>query len=169
MGFISRKKVVAVAGVTTLAIGGIVAYAAWSATGSGSATVVAGHATDLGVADGSSSTLLYPNGSGDLVAVITNSNPYNVAVTGVSGGTITVDSGNSGCNVGSVTFTAPTLTSSGIVVGGNGGTYTITLHNAMAMSNAANDSCQNATFTVPLTFTGASSASAASSPTNGSF
>lgn len=161
MGFISRKKVVAAAGVATLTIGGIVAYAAWSATGSGSATVSAGQAVDLGVADGHSSTLLYPNGSGDLVAVITNTNPYNVAVTGVSGGTITA-SGT--CNASSVSFTAPSLATSGIVLAANGGSYTITFHNEMAMDNTATDACQNAVFTVPLTFTGASTAGAANSP-----
>jgi len=164
MGIISRRKVVALAGVTTLAIGGVVAYAAWTAGGSGNATVSAGHAVDLGVADGSSSTLLYPNGHGDLVAVISNTNPYNVAVTSVSGGTITVDTSHSTCNVGEVSFTAPTLTSSGIVLAANTGSYTITFHNAMAMTNDANDHCQNAQFTVPLTFGGASTASAANSP-----
>jgi hypothetical protein len=165
MGFISRKKVVALAGVTTVAVGGVVAYAAWSASGTGSATVSATSAVSLGVADGTSTTLLFPTGSGDLKATVSNTNPYKVAVTGVTqNGSITVDSGHSTCTVSSVTFSAPDLSSSGIVLAATSGSYTITFHNEVSMDNTANDACQGATFTVPLKFTGASTASAANSP-----
>jgi hypothetical protein len=37
-----------------------------------------------------------------------------------------------------------------------GGSTTTTLTGVMAMSNASDDSCQGATFTVPVTVTGAS-------------
>jgi len=175
--FITRKKIAAATAATALGVGGVIAYAAWTSSGSGSGTISAGNASALVVADAHSASTLYPNGTGDLVVTLTNNNPYNVSVTAIAQGAlssgsatpaaITVDNGHSSCNVSSVTLTAPAL--SGVVVGKNGGTYTLTLHNAVAMDNSAVDACQGATFTVPVVATAASSASAAASPNSGSF
>lgn len=175
--FITRKKIAAATAATALGVGGVIAYAAWTSSGSGNGTVSARSASALVVADATTATTLYPTGTANLVVTLTNNNAYNVAVTAISQGVlssgaptaaaITVDSNHSSCNVSSVTLTAPAL--SGVVVAGNGGTYTLTLHNAVAMDNTAADACQGATFTVPVVATAASTGSAASSPNSGSF
>lgn len=176
--FITRRKVAAATAATALGVGGVIAYAAWTSSGSGIGTVSARSASALVVADAHSAATLYPTGAADLLVTLTNNNAYAVSVSAITLGAlasgsptaaaITVDGSHSACNVATVTYTAPTITPDSIVVAGNGGTYTVTLHNAVAMSNLANDNCQNATFTVPVIATAASSGAAVSSPNSGS-
>ncbi len=93
--------------------------------------------------------------------VVRNPNPYKVHVSSISLGAVTVDAGHSSCNTGSVSVTSPQDNGgSGWDVaaksGSVNGSLNVDLANAISMSNAANDSCQGATFTVALTATGAS-------------
>jgi hypothetical protein len=73
-----------------------------------------------------------------------------------------VDGGHSACNTGaSVSVTSPQDNSGAgwdvpAKSGAVNGSLNLDLANAISMSNAANDSCQGATFTVALTATGAS-------------
>jgi hypothetical protein len=163
--FVTRKKVAAGAAVAALGVGGMIAYAAWTSSGSGSGTVSARSASALVVADGSAVNTLYPTGKADLKVTLTNNNAYNVNVTSIvlgalasgspTAAAISVDGGHSSCNVAEVTYTAPTIT--GLVVGANS-TTTVTLTQALSMSNNANDNCQGATFTVPVIANALSSA-----------
>jgi hypothetical protein len=82
-------------------------------------------------------------------------------VSSIALGAVTVDGGHSGCNTASVSVVSPADNSgsgwdvpakSGVV----NGSLNVDLANAISMTNAANDSCQGATFTVALTATGAS-------------
>jgi len=158
----SRKRRVAVA---VLVIAGSVvgvAIAAWTTGGSGSGQASAGSASSMTISAGTPSSSLYPTASADVAATVSNPNPYKVHISSVSLGAITVDGGHSGCNTASVTVTSPQDNSgSGWDVpaksGGVNGTLALDLANAISMTNAANDSCQGATFTVALTATGASS------------
>ena len=138
-----------------------VAIAAWTAGGSGSGQASAGTAASLTISAGAPSTNLYPTASADVAAVVSNPNPYPVHVDSVSLGAVTVDGGHSACNTASVTITSPQTNGgagwsvpakSGVV----NGSLNLDLANAISMSNAANDSCQGATFSVALTATGAS-------------
>ncbi len=177
--FITRKKVAAATAASAVAVGGVIAYAAWTSSGAGTGSVAARTASALVVADGHVANTLYPTGTADLVVTLTNNNAYNVSVSAITLGAlasgsptaaaISVDSGHSTCNVSTVTYSAPTITTDSLVVAGNGGTYTVTLHNAVAMANGANDNCQGATFTVPVLATAASSSAPVSSPNAGSF
>jgi hypothetical protein len=73
------------------------------------------------------------------------------AVTG--NGTITPDSGHSGCTTTGVTFTDQT----GLTLDVAASTATqFTLNGAASMSNASLNACQGATFTIPVTLTGTS-------------
>jgi len=155
--FASRNKkltVVAVVVVAATAIG--VAIAAWTTGGSGSGQAQAGSAQSLTISAGTPSSSLYPTTSADVAATITNPNSYPVHVSSIALGAVTVDAGHSGCNTSSVTVTSPQLN------GGSGwavpasGNLNVDLATAVSMDNAANDSCQGATFTVALTATGAS-------------
>jgi len=87
-----------------------VAYAAWTASGSGQGYAKAGTAQLLTTVDVSATTpaTLYPSGTGNVLLRINNPNPYPVQVTTVNGnGTITSDKGAL-CDASTgVTFTNP--------------------------------------------------------------
>jgi hypothetical protein len=156
-----RKKMVLLA-VLALALTAIgVAIAAWTTGGSGSGQASAGTAVSMSISAGTPSSNLYPTGSADVAAVVSNPNPYKVQVSSIALGAISVDAGHSGCNTASVSVTSPQNNGgSGWTVpaasGGVNGSLNVDMANAISMSNAANDFCQGATFTVALTATGAS-------------
>jgi len=134
-----------------------VAFAAWTATGSGSGYAKATTAQALSTVDVSATTgaTLYPGATGNVKLSISNPNPYAVTVSSVAGnGAITSDKGAS-CNASTgVTYTDQTGLSIGVPAGGS---TTVTLTNAVSMSNASDNSCQGAVFTIPVSLSGASS------------
>lgn len=152
---VSRKLAV-VTTMVALTVVGLV-YAAWTTNGTGSGYAKAGTAQALTTVDVSASTTatLYPGGpAGDVTIRISNPNTYPVTVTGVSGsGAITPDAGHASCTTTGVTFTDQTGLS--ISVPASGAT-TQTLSGAASMSNASVNGCQGATFTIPVTLSGAS-------------
>ena len=157
---LSRTKRIIVAGVAVLAVGAVgLVYAAWTSSGSGSGYAKAGSAQALSTVDVSASTTatLYPGSTGDVLIKISNPNPYPVRVTTITGnGAITADSGHSGCVTTGVTYTNQTGKS--IDIAANSTTET-TLTGAAAMSNASDNGCQGATFTIPVSISGNSNAS----------
>jgi hypothetical protein len=105
----------------------------------------------LTLSDASASTTaqLYPGGTGDIWIKVTNSNPFAVTVTSVTGaGTITSDKGAACDAATGVTFTNTTGLSQAV---GAGATVTFSLAGKVAMSNASDNSCQGAVFSVPIT------------------
>ena len=150
------KKLAAVVTALTLIAAGLV-YAAWTTNGGGSGYAKAGSAQALTTVDVAASTAatLYPGGpAGDVLIKISNPNSYPVTVTGVAGnGTITADAGHAGCTTTGVSFTDQTGLS--ISVPANGQTQA-TLSGAASMTNASMNACQGATFTIPVTISGAS-------------
>ena len=135
-----------------------VAYAAWTATGGGQGYAKAGTAAVLTTVDVSATTTatLFPSGTGNVFLKITNPNPYAVTVTTVTGsGAITSDKGVNcqGVTTG-VSFTNQTLLTL-VVPASSAAQFTLT--GAAAMSNASDNSCQGAVFTIPVTLSGASS------------
>ena len=157
---ISRKTAV-VTTMAALAVVGMV-YAAWTTNGTGSGYAKAGTAQALSTVDVSASTsaTLYPGGpAGDVSIKISNPNTYPVTVTGVTGsGAITPDAGHASCTTTGVTFTDRTGLSISVPAksGGVDGEATATLSGAASMSNASVNGCQGATFTIPVTLSGAS-------------
>lgn len=147
-----------VGGAVTLLVLGVVGlvYAAWTADGTGAGYAKAQEAQQLTTVDVSATTpaTLYPGATGDVLIRISNPNPYPVQVTSITGnGTITPDSGHPGCTTTGVTFTDQTGLSINVPAGGETET---TLSNAAQMSNASSNGCQGATFTIPVSLTGAS-------------
>ena len=150
------KKLTAGALFLGVALASGVAFAAWTATGSGNGYAQAKTAVALTTVDVSASTTaqLYPGGTGDVLIKITNPNPYAVTVTGVAaGGAITSDKGATCNGATGVTYTAPTSPSLAVPAGSSA---QFTLTGAVAMSNASNNACQGAIFTIPVTLTGTS-------------
>ena len=138
----------AVAVVATTAV----TFGSWSVSSSaGSGYSKAKVALSLTLSDASASTTaqLYPGGTGDIWIKVTNSNPFAVTVTSVTGvGTITSDKG-AACDASTgVTFTNTTGLSQAV---GAGATVTFSLAGKVAMSNASDNSCQGAIFSVPIT------------------
>ena len=131
--------------------------AAWTATGSGSGSAKATTAQALSTVDVSATTTpqLYPGGTGDVKITIHNPNPYPVQVTNINGnGAITSDKG-AACDASTgVTYTDQ----SGTFDVPASGDASFTLAGAVAMSNASDNSCQGAVFTIPVSLSGASNA-----------
>jgi hypothetical protein len=86
-----------------------------------------------------------------------NPNPYQVTVTDVTAGvgSVTATGGTGTCTTTGVTLNDQHALS--IVVPPNGNSGVVTLNNAARMSNASEDGCQGATFTIPVALSGASS------------
>jgi hypothetical protein len=153
-----RNLVGGLVALLVLGVTGLV-YAAWTTNGSGSGYAKAGSSQALTTVDVSAATTatLYPGATGDVVLKVNNPNPYPVRVTSVTGnGTITVDSAHAaGCVNTGVTFT--NQTGQTIDIAANSQTQ-VTLTGAAKMSNASDNGCQGAVFTIPVTLTGASNA-----------
>ena len=155
------RNVVRVGALATLTLAGSsalggTAYAFWLASGTGTGAAQASVVQALTTSTATvSSGLLYPGATGNVRLTINNPNPFQVTVTSVTGnGTITSDKG-AACNAATgVTFND--VTGASLVVPG-GSSRTFTLTGAVAMDNSSDDSCQGATFTIPVTLAGGSS------------
>ena len=154
----TRRKIAVVASVSLVTlIVASVAFAAWTANGTGSGEAKAKSAQALTINTVTATADLYPTGTANLKYTVTNPNDYKVNIALVEpNGAITVDAGHSGCNVASVTLTAASYAQNFDVNGAGATSASQTLTGAVQMSNAANDACQGATFTIPLKVTGAS-------------
>jgi hypothetical protein len=156
---LSRKLFFVLAAIAALAVSGII-VAAWSTSGSGNGYAKAGSASALTIGDASASTSadLYPGATGAVKLKVTNPNSFPVRITAVSkqaAGSITSDKG-AACNASTgVTFTDQ----SGLTLDlAAGATSTFTLSGAVSMSNASDNSCQGAIFTIPVDVTAVSNA-----------
>jgi hypothetical protein len=164
MAFLSRRKFIF--GAVTVMVLGIVAlsYAAWTSSGGGTGFAKAQTAKALTSLDASGSTnaTVYPGATGDLTISVSNPNSYPVKVTDVTGnGAITADPGHSTCGSDGQHPTGVTLTDQhnlNLTVPANGQSQ-VTLSGSVQMTNASDNSCQGATFTVPVSLSGASNAS----------
>ena len=155
----SRKlKRIVLVSVVVLAVTAGVAYAAWTASGTGSGYAKAGSAQALATLDASASTgaTLYPGATGDVKLKVDNPNPYPIRITTVSGnGAISSDKG-AACDASTgVTFTNQTGLTLDVPASSSA---TFTLTGAVAMSNASDNTCQGAVFTIPVSLSGASNA-----------
>jgi hypothetical protein len=145
----SLKTAFALAALTITVAGGMT-LGSWAVSGSGNAYAKASTATALTIGDASASTTaqLYPGGSGDVKVMITNPNAFGVTVTSVTRtGAIASDKG-AACDASTgVTFTNQTNLTATVAAGA---TQTLTLTGAASMSNASDNSCQGAVFTIPV-------------------
>jgi hypothetical protein len=154
---ISRKAFLVVAGVLALAAAGI-GVAAWQTSGSGSAYAKAGTASALTLSDAAAFTTgdLYPGATGAAKIRVTNPNAFPVRITSVAKQAAAVIASNKGaaCDASTgVSFTDQTGLTIDVAAGA---TATVTLTNAVAMSNASDNACQGAVFTIPVDVTAAS-------------
>jgi hypothetical protein len=145
------KRFGAIATIVLALLGVGVAFAAWTSTGTGTGTATADTAKNLTVTVGTASGL-YPTGSVNVGFTVKNNNPYQVTLTNAHPQNFQVDAGHGGCNLAAIS--AADVTLSDVLAAG----ATSASHNVnIAMSNAAVDACQGATFTFDLVVSGASS------------
>lgn len=159
----SRRRLVTLAGSVAMLIVGSIVFAAWLVPGNGSGYAKAKQSQALTTSDVGATTTaqLYPGATGDVKVQINNPNAFPVTVTAVDGNGA-ISSNNAGCtDVGGdvskktgVTYSNQSL-SSGNVVPANG-SLTLTLSNAVSMSNESVNACQGAIFSIPVTFTASS-------------
>jgi hypothetical protein len=161
------KKGKVVAGLTGLMLAGGIAFAAWTATGTGSGYAKAISATALSTVDVSASTTadLYPgNNGGDVLVRFSNPNPYPVMITAISkvvADPIETVSNDTTCEATSgVTFDNATGLTWAVpaAAGATPGEASHTLADGANMSNASVNECQGETFIIPVTFSGQSNA-----------
>lgn len=143
-----------VAGAVLLPTG--IAHAYWRTAGIGTGTASGGILSPLVAQTATAAgATLGPGGSGTLTVTVTNPNPVDVTVTAVSGnGTVGAGGGLGSCTNFVVAVQTPTA---GLpVTVPAGATVTLTLAHGIAMTSADNG-CQGASFTVPVTLTGRTS------------
>jgi hypothetical protein len=154
------KKLLIIGAVLVIgtAIAGI-AIGAWSVSGSGTGYAKASTASAVTLSDASASTTadLYPGASGAVKLKVSNPNPFPVRITAVSGnGTITSDKGAS-CDASTgVSFANQSSLTLDLLA--NETNKVFTLAGAVSMSNASDNACQGAVFSVPVSVTSISNA-----------
>ena len=155
-----RRLIFAAVTVMVLAIASL-GYAAWTSAGNGSGVAKASTAQALTTVTATASAGLYPGANAALALQVSNPNPYPVTVTDVTGnGTITADASHSTCGQDATHPTGVTYTDQhnlSISVPANG-TTSVSVSNSVHMSNASDNSCQGATFTIPVSLSGSSAA-----------
>lgn len=154
----SKKLIVSGVVAAILVVSGV-AYAAWTSTGVGAGRASSGSAVALTVNASTGTADLYPGFTqGDVYFTITNPNAYPVTFTTMTLGsaiTNTVPADATACPPTNVTATGATGLS--LTVGANTTSGQLSIANVVSMSAAAPDGCQDKTFEIPLTLTGASS------------
>jgi hypothetical protein len=149
----SRTRLAILLALLAVLIAGGVTLGSWtvgSNAGNGYAQATSGQNLVLGDASALTSAQLYPGGTGDVWVTLNNPNPFAVTITSVTsaGGAITSDKG-SACDASTgVTFTNQTSLSK--VVPANS-PLSFKLTGAAHMDNTADQSCQGAIFTIPVT------------------
>jgi hypothetical protein len=154
---ISKKIAVSTSLVGASLVSGI-AFAAWTADGSGSGYAKAETAQAVSTVTAAADTVaqLFPTGSGDLKVRVVNPNHYAVTVTAITLGTGSIVSGDATCDASNgVSFDGASGLSA-VVPAGSAGTL-ISLPGSVHMSNASVTACSGKTFTVPVNVAAASS------------
>ena len=140
------KGAIAVGAATTLALGGGIAWAAWSSSGSGSGSATSTTSVNSTISSDTTGNPLYPGASTTFTVKIDNPNSYPVKVNSIPAGTSNATGTAGACPAGTVT-SDPLTAPSGTIAAHGTATYTLTAH----MAADAPDACQGQTFTLPLT------------------
>jgi hypothetical protein len=141
----NRKRIV-IAGVAMAAalVGGGVAWAAWTSSGSGTGSVTSTTSIDSTITPTGTNVDLFPGATTTFTVSVNNPNKYPVKVDSISAGSSNLVNG---CVAGSVYSDAVSPAPATVIAPGASGTYTLTVH----MIGDASDACKSQTFTLPLT------------------
>jgi hypothetical protein len=137
-------------------VAGGVAFAAWSSSGSGSATAQSTTSLNSVIAAGTSAADLYPGATSSVTVTVSNPNAYPIVVNSISAGSSAL--ANVSCTAGTVTSDARTVDATGLmqsdgstktIAAAGSGTYILATH----MAASAVDACKSQSFTLALTAT----------------
>jgi len=150
--------------ITSLFLGillaGSVAFAWWTAGGSGTGYAKAASASPLTTVDVSASTTndLYPGGDGTLTIQIHNPNTYQVTVNSITP-TGPGTSGVPACTAANTVTMPSAITGQTIVIPAGNDSAFLTYPGAVHMNLGAgpDNSCQGLTFSIPVSLTGVNS------------
>lgn len=145
----TSRRLGGVVGIVVLLLAGAVAFAAWTSNGTGTGTATARNAQNLTI-NVTAATGLYPTGSVNVPFTVTNPNPYAVRLSQISLTNVTVD--KAGCTA--TVVSGANLADTDLIAAGG---TTASRNFPVTMSNAAEDACQGAVFTLTLRATGTSS------------
>jgi hypothetical protein len=158
-----KRMILTVSTVLTVLLVVGVAFALWTARGTGSGraratTAVDATVTPVNCASEPGCIDLYPGyADGDLYFTITNDNPYEVTFTDMTAGSVTVDAAHAAaCPASSITVESP-VTGLNLVAPANSTTGQLSINDVVSMASSAPDGCQGASFDVQLTLTGTQS------------
>lgn len=148
---LTKRRAVAVVATTSvlagLGAGGAYAYFSSNSAGTGSGTTgTLQPVTVVAFIGGDSpTTMLVPNGTGDVIMRANNQNSYNVSLVGITAGSISVDGGHSAsCAASNLTFNNPT----NLPLTLTPGTTLYHLSGAATLAARAPNGCQGATFAI---------------------
>lgn len=149
----SMRRFVVTAAFSAGALGVGVAVAAWTANGTGDTQARSLSAQELTVSARSGTADLYPGFvNGDVFFSVNNTNPYPVTFTSASFGTVT-SSDLVNCPSSNVTVDA-TASGLSLSVPANG-SADLSIADVVTMIAAAPDGCQNKSFLIAATLSGA--------------
>ncbi|HSE72822.1 MAG TPA: hypothetical protein VLA97_18805 [Nocardioidaceae bacterium] len=142
----NKKRAALVTGTTLALVGGGIAFAAWTSTGTGTGSVTAGSEVDLTVEQSDTEAVsgLFPTGSKTITISVTNPNPYAVELDTLAwDGGVVAD--NSECDTTSVTAELAPGQALGDRIASDG---TVSKEFVVSMAADADPDCQGATFTL---------------------
>ena len=148
-----KMKVAAGLLATSAVAAGGLAFAAWTADGSGSGQAASLTAEVVTVDATAGSADLYPGfNNGDVYFTLTNDNPYPITFDEMISGTVT-SSDPLACPSSNVTIDNG-ATGLSLSVGANDTSGTLSIADVVNMSDGAPDGCQGKTFNIVLTLSG---------------
>jgi hypothetical protein len=150
-----RKKILAGGAIlATVALAGGAAFAAWSSDGGGSGRARSIEAVDAVINPANGTADLYPGfDEGDVYFTIDNPNDYPITYTTMTAADVT-SSDETACAASNVTVDGATDLA---LVAPPGTSTQLSIADVVSMDLAAGDGCQNQSFDVELTLTGAQS------------
>jgi len=154
----AKKFILSGAIAGAILAGSGVAFATWTASGTGSGSALANTAQTVtinAVALSNSAASLFPGGpAGTVYFTVTNPNPYPIKITNIAWGTPTSNNPTA-CASSTISVDASAPTSGfAITVAASGTSGTIQVNSVLDLSSAATDACQGNGFSVPVTVTG---------------
>jgi hypothetical protein len=159
----AKRKIMTVSMALAVLLVAGVAFALWTAQGTGSGraratTAVNATVNPVNCTPEPACVDLYPGYTGgDLYFTITNTNPYEITFTDMTAGAVTVDAAHAAaCPASSITVQSP-VTGLSLVAPANSTTAQQSINDVVSMNAAAPDGCQGASFDIQLTLTGAQS------------
>jgi hypothetical protein len=149
-----KRLAVIASGLSVVLIAGV-AFAAWTASGTGSGTAKALSAQTVTVQASTGTADLYPGSTGAVYFTLNNTNPYSITFDKVTAASVTSSSDEVACPNANLSIN-PSLPVTGLTLAVGANTTSAPEHVAdlVKLAHTAPDGCQGKSFTISLTLTG---------------